>query len=201
MSEWNILLLWKNGTIGNPEHSSLYNNYDQQPELELASPGNNEYKSKWATDLNPQTSEISVGNHFPHGIVACASTHGRWLPTLESSDVAKNIRRGLMFLATSDDSLSLMAGGALVSTMVWLPGCYGGGGGHVFVIPFSCRYPFNSLNITVSLQTPISHYSCMIQFSTLSVLGIHFSRQNLTSVDVRLWRLKSIPALKGLKYF
>ena len=72
---------------------------------------------------------ISVVNHFPHGIVACASNHGRWLPTLESSDVAKNIRRGLMFLATSDDSLSLMAGGALVSTMVWLPGCYGGGGG------------------------------------------------------------------------
>ena len=25
--------------------------------------------------------------------------------------------------------------------------------------------------------------------------GIDFSRQNLTSVDVRIWRLKSIPAL------
>ena len=25
--------------------------------------------------------------------------------------------------------------------------------------------------------------------------GIDFSRQNLTSVDVRFWRLKSIPAL------
>ena len=27
--------------------------------------------------------------------------------------------------------------------------------------------------------------------------GIDFSRQNLTSVDVRLWRLKSIPHCKG----
>ena len=26
--------------------------------------------------------------------------------------------------------------------------------------------------------------------------GIDFSRQNLTSVDVRFWRLKSIPALQ-----
>ena len=30
--------------------------------------------------------------------------------------------------------------------------------------------------------------------------GIDFSRQNLTSVDVRFWRLKSTPALKELKY-
>ena len=29
--------------------------------------------------------------------------------------------------------------------------------------------------------------------------GIDFSRQNLTSTDVILWRLKSIPALYGLK--
>ena len=28
--------------------------------------------------------------------------------------------------------------------------------------------------------------------------GIDFSRQNLTSVDVRFWRLKSVPALTGL---
>ena len=28
--------------------------------------------------------------------------------------------------------------------------------------------------------------------------GIDFRRHNLTSTDVRLWRLKSIPALEGL---
>ena len=31
--------------------------------------------------------------------------------------------------------------------------------------------------------------------------GIDFSRQKLTTLDVRFWRLKSIPALKELKYF
>ena len=31
--------------------------------------------------------------------------------------------------------------------------------------------------------------------------GIDFRRQNLTSVDVRFWRLKSIPALKDQKLF
>ena len=30
--------------------------------------------------------------------------------------------------------------------------------------------------------------------------GIDFSRENLTSTDVRFWRLKSIPALEGLKF-
>ena len=30
--------------------------------------------------------------------------------------------------------------------------------------------------------------------------GIDFSRKNLTSVDVRFWRLKSIPALWEYKY-
>ena len=29
-------------------------------------------------------------------------------------------------------------------------------------------------------------------------VGIDFSRQNMTSVDVRFWRLKSIPTLWGL---
>ena len=29
-------------------------------------------------------------------------------------------------------------------------------------------------------------------------VGIDFRRQNLTSTDVRFWRLKSIPALQGL---
>ena len=31
--------------------------------------------------------------------------------------------------------------------------------------------------------------------------GVDFSRQNLTSVDVRFWRLKSIPALFRVKIF
>ena len=31
-------------------------------------------------------------------------------------------------------------------------------------------------------------------------VGTDFSRQNLTSVDVRFWRLKSIPALYEYKY-
>ena len=30
--------------------------------------------------------------------------------------------------------------------------------------------------------------------------GIDFGRQNLTSIDVRFWRLKSVPAPKGLIY-
>ena len=39
------------------------------------------------------------------------------------------------------------------------------------------------------------HYKYVYSYST----GIDFSRQNLTSTDVRFWRLKSIPALQGLK--
>ena len=38
------------------------------------------------------------------------------------------------------------------------------------------------------------HYEYFYFYSA----GIDFSRQNLTSTDVRFWRLKSIPALKGL---
>ena len=37
-------------------------------------------------------------------------------------------------------------------------------------------------------------YKCLISFSA----GIDFRRHNLTSIDVSLWRLESIPALKGL---
>ena len=39
------------------------------------------------------------------------------------------------------------------------------------------------------------HYKYFYSYSA----GIDFRRQNLTSVDVRFSRLKSIPALKGLK--
>ena len=35
------------------------------------------------------------------------------------------------------------------------------------------------------------HYKYFYSYSA----GIDFSRQNLTSTDVRFWRLKSIPAL------
>ena len=38
------------------------------------------------------------------------------------------------------------------------------------------------------------HYKYIIGFSA----EIVFRRQNLTSVDVRLWRLKTVPVLKGL---
>ena len=38
------------------------------------------------------------------------------------------------------------------------------------------------------------HYIYFISFSA----GADFRRQNLTSTDVKFWRLKSIPALKGL---
>ena len=31
--------------------------------------------------------------------------------------------------------------------------------------------------------------------------GTDFRRQNLTSIDVRFWRLKSIPALKELQIY
>ena len=30
--------------------------------------------------------------------------------------------------------------------------------------------------------------------------GVVFIRQNLISIDIRFWRLKSVPALKELKY-
>ena len=40
------------------------------------------------------------------------------------------------------------------------------------------------------------HYVYFYSFSA----GIDFRRQNLTSTDIRFWRLKSIPALKGLKW-
>ena len=39
------------------------------------------------------------------------------------------------------------------------------------------------------------HYKYVYSYSA----GIDFSRQNLTSTDVRFWRLKSVPALKELK--
>ena len=39
-----------------------------------------------------------------------------------------------------------------------------------------------------------NYFSTGIDFNPYSA-GIDFSRQNLTSVDVRFWRLKSIPAL------
>ena len=38
-------------------------------------------------------------------------------------------------------------------------------------------------------------------FFTLNSVMINFSRQNLTSTDVRIWRLKSIPALYGLNVY
>ena len=31
-------------------------------------------------------------------------------------------------------------------------------------------------------------------------VGIHFRRQNLISTDVRFWRIKTVPALQGLKW-
>ena len=40
------------------------------------------------------------------------------------------------------------------------------------------------------------HYNYFNSVST----GIDFIRQNPTSVDVRFWRMKTIPALKGLKW-
>ena len=39
------------------------------------------------------------------------------------------------------------------------------------------------------------HYKYVYSYSA----GLDFSRQNLTSTDVRFWRLKSVPALKELK--
>ena len=39
------------------------------------------------------------------------------------------------------------------------------------------------------------HYTFFNSFSA----GIDFRRQNLTSTDVRFWRLKTVPALKGLE--
>ena len=42
-----------------------------------------------------------------------------------------------------------------------------------------------------------SHYKYVCSYSA----GIDFSRQNLTSTDVRFWRLKSIPALGVLRRF
>ena len=40
----------------------------------------------------------------------------------------------------------------------------------------------------------LRQYIYSLTFNPYSA-GIDFSRQNLTSVDVRFWRLKSIPAL------
>ena len=31
--------------------------------------------------------------------------------------------------------------------------------------------------------------------------GVDFSRQNLTSTDVRFWRIKTVPALEGLSFY
>ena len=49
----------------------------------------------------------------------------------------------------------------------------------------------------VSLWTFIQRKSEVCK--KMSDMGIDFRRQNLTSTDVRFWRLKLIPALKGLK--
>ena len=41
----------------------------------------------------------------------------------------------------------------------------------------------------------VANYSVAIDLLNPYSAGIDFSRQDLTSVDVRFWRLKSIPAL------
>ena len=50
--------------------------------------------------------------------------------------------------------------------------------------------PLHSNTHVVALRSVYNSFSA----------GIDFRRQNLTSTDVRFWRLKSIPALKGLSY-
>ena len=46
-------------------------------------------------------------------------------------------------------------------------------------------------------------YLCYYGYSSINNIsnaGIDFRRQNLTSIDVRFWRLRSVPALKGLDH-
>ena len=55
------------------------------------------------------------------------------------------------------------------------------------------RTPY-ALEVWIIAAMYISVWIEMCLFNPYSA-GIDFSRQNLTSVDVRFWRLKSIPAL------
>ena len=52
----------------------------------------------------------------------------------------------------------------------------------------------NQLKKTFGLHGLYKKYFSVVRVNPYSA-GIDFSRQNLASVDVRLWRLKSIPAL------
>ena len=54
-----------------------------------------------------------------------------------------------------------------------------------------------STHLKAELITPFVPLEMLSPYSVGSV----FIRQNLTSVDVRFWRIKTFPALKELKYF
>ena len=61
-------------------------------------------------------------------------------------------------------------------------------------------YTFNSIYLQVAIALAMSALNVLKVVKNNPAFhpcgaGIHFSRQNLTSADVRFWRLKSIPAL------
>ena len=66
------------------------------------------------------------------------------------------------------------------------------------------RESHDNLNFKILSSTPPEPYCPLWQPETRHIInlkinpysaGINFSRQSLTSADVRLWRLKLIPAL------
>ena len=64
------------------------------------------------------------------------------------------------------------------------------------IFPSTCtctRVLLSSTRPKPAMLRVYGHYKCVNSFSA----GTVFRRQNLTSVNVRLWRLKTIPALKG----
>ena len=68
------------------------------------------------------------------------------------------------------------------------------------LFPFSVHLKLELLTLFPASNNEIYLYLWHIEISHIQLsnpynAGIEFSRQNLTSVDVRFWRLKSIPAL------
>ena len=73
--------------------------------------------------------------------------------------------------------------------------------------PYTCinNYIGGLLYLINNKHEQFSAQHLMIQYDIIERVfnpfsaGSDFRRQNLTSIDVRLWRLKSIPILKYLK--
>ena len=77
----------------------------------------------------------------------------------------------------------------------------------ILVLPNCPLVYITYLTLELETQFPTSNDKAYIS-PQLSIIKIHFfsagtvsMRQNVTTVDVRFWRIKTIPVLEEFKYF